>query len=88
LLADLRASVAAAVAAGPVHVAPEVVAFVGGLEPDSLTPEEFAGLLAAAGMGGGAGLPERMATVNTLLAAASPALRERLLVEFLGALYS
>jgi hypothetical protein len=89
LLADLRASVEAAVEAGPVRVAPEIVAFVGGLEPDSLTPEEFGGLLAAAGMGGGAGvLPERMATVNTLLAAASPALRERLLVEFLGALYS
>ncbi|XVS60473.1 pyridoxal phosphate-dependent decarboxylase family protein [Actinosynnema sp. CA-299493] len=89
LLADLRASVEAAVEAGPVRVAPEVVAFVGGLEPDSLTPEEFGGLLAAAGMGGGdRALPERMATVNTLLAAASPALRERLLVEFLGALYS
>ncbi|MEV8442047.1 aminotransferase class V-fold PLP-dependent enzyme [Actinosynnema sp. NPDC051121] len=89
LLADLRASVEAAIEAGPVEVAPEVLAFIGGLEPDSLTPAEFAGLLAAAGMGGGDGvLPERMATVNTLLAAASPALRERLLVEFLGALYS
>ncbi|MFJ6673466.1 pyridoxal phosphate-dependent decarboxylase family protein [Actinosynnema sp. NPDC091369] len=90
LLTDLRASVEAAVEAGPVQVAPEVSAFIGGLEPDSLTPEEFAGLLAAAGMGGGDGgvLPERMATVNALLAAASPALRERLLIEFLGALYS
>ncbi|TQM77918.1 glutamate/tyrosine decarboxylase-like PLP-dependent enzyme [Saccharothrix saharensis] len=90
LLADLRASVEAAVEAGPVRVDPEVVAFVGGLDPDSLTPAEFAGLLAAAGMGGGGGgvLPERMATVNTLLAAATPALRERLLIEFLGALYS
>jgi sphinganine-1-phosphate aldolase len=89
LLADLRASVEAATEAGPVRVEPEILAFVGGLAPDSLTPEEFAGLLAAAGMGGGDGvLPERMATVNTLLAAASPALRERLLVEFLGALYS
>ncbi|MFE9748057.1 pyridoxal phosphate-dependent decarboxylase family protein [Saccharothrix saharensis] len=90
LLADLRASVDAAVEAGPVRVAPEVLAFIGGLEPDALTPAEFAGLLAAAGMGGGGGgvLPERMATVNTLLAAAAPALRERLLIEFLGALYS
>ncbi|MFE2757871.1 pyridoxal phosphate-dependent decarboxylase family protein [Actinosynnema sp. NPDC059335] len=89
LLEDLRASVKAAVEAGPVRVAPEVLAYVGALEPDSLTPDEFAGLLAAAGMGGDGGvLPERMATVNTLLAAASPALRERLLVEFLGALYS
>lgn len=88
LLDDLRASVGAAVEAGPVRVAPEVLAFVGGLAPASLGPEEFAGLLAAAGLGGDGVLPERMATVNTLLAAASPALRERLLVEFLGALYS
>jgi glutamate/tyrosine decarboxylase-like PLP-dependent enzyme len=88
LLDDLRASVAAAVGAGPVEVAPEVLAFIGSLDPAALTPAEFAGLLAAAGMGGEGGLPERMATVNTLLAAASPALRERLLVEFLGALYS
>ncbi|MFC6092684.1 pyridoxal phosphate-dependent decarboxylase family protein [Saccharothrix lopnurensis] len=88
LLDDLRASVAAAVEAGPVEVAPEVLAFIGSLDPAALTPAEFAGLLAAAGMGGGDGLPERMAVVNTLLAAASPALRERLLVEFLGALYS
>ncbi|CCH30865.1 aminotransferase class V-fold PLP-dependent enzyme [Actinosynnema sp. NPDC047251] len=88
LLADLRDSVAAAVAAGPVAVAPEVVAAIGALDPDSLTPQEFAGLLAAAGLGGGGVLPERMATVNALLAAAPPALRERILVEFLGVLYS
>ncbi|GAA0210820.1 aminotransferase class V-fold PLP-dependent enzyme [Saccharothrix mutabilis subsp. mutabilis] len=87
-LADLRASVAAARAAGPVDVPAEVVAFIEALDPDALTPQEFAGLLAAAGLGGGAALPERMATVNTLLAAARPALRERLLVEFLGVLYS
>ncbi|NUT90426.1 MAG: aspartate aminotransferase family protein [Saccharothrix sp.] len=96
-LADLRASVDAARAAGPADVPAEVVAFVQGLDPDALTPQEFAGLLAAAGMGGpgadGSGsdgqgvVPERMAVVNTLLAAARPALRERLLVEFLGILY-
>ncbi|MBB5958021.1 glutamate/tyrosine decarboxylase-like PLP-dependent enzyme [Saccharothrix tamanrassetensis] len=88
LLADLRDSVRAAADAGPVRVAPEVVAAIGALDPSSLTPQEFAGLLAAAGFGGDAVLPDRMATVNTLLAAASPALRERLLVEFLGTLYS
>ncbi|QFZ19891.1 pyridoxal phosphate-dependent decarboxylase family protein [Saccharothrix syringae] len=88
LLDDLRASVAAAVEAGPVEVAPEVLAHVASLDPATLTPVDFAGLLAAAGMGGSGVLPERMAVVNTLLAAASPALRERLLVEFLGALYS
>ncbi|MBW4717950.1 pyridoxal phosphate-dependent decarboxylase family protein [Saccharothrix obliqua] len=88
LLADLRDSVRAATAAGPVRVAPEVVAAIGALDPDTLSPREFAGLLAAAGLGGGAVLPERMATVNALLAAAPPALRERLLVEFLGVLHS
>ncbi|XVV07130.1 pyridoxal phosphate-dependent decarboxylase family protein [Actinosynnema sp. CA-248983] len=87
-LADLRASVDAARAAGPVDVPAEAVAFIEALDPDALTPQEFAGLLAAAGLGGQAVLPERMATVNTLLAAARPPLRERLLVEFLGMLYS
>ncbi|PRY34544.1 pyridoxal phosphate-dependent decarboxylase family protein [Umezawaea tangerina] len=89
LLADLDESVRAAVKAGPVPVAPEVVAAIRALDPDALTPQEFAGLLAAAGLGGGdSALPERMAPVNALLAAASPRLRERLLVEFLGVLYS
>ncbi len=88
LLADLRDSVRAAVAAGPVVIAPEVAAAIGALDPDSLTPQEFAGLLAAAGLGGETVLPERLATVNALLATAPPALRERLLIEFLSALYS
>ncbi|MEO6085453.1 MAG: aminotransferase class V-fold PLP-dependent enzyme [Umezawaea sp.] len=89
LVADLDEAVRAAVEAGPVPVADEVVAFIQALDPDTLTPQEFAGLLAAAGLGGGdSALPERMAPVNALLAAAKPRLRERLLVEFLGVLYS
>ena len=86
LLADLAASVGAARAAGPVRLAPELVEAIAALDPDSLTAEQFAGLLAAAGLDGVAA-PKRMAEVNTMLAATSPALRERLLVEFLGALY-
>ncbi|HEX6347251.1 pyridoxal phosphate-dependent decarboxylase family protein [Umezawaea sp.] len=90
LVADLDDSVRAALEAGPVPVAEEVVAAIRALDPDALTPREFAGLLAAAGLGGGGAgvLPERMAPVNALLAAAGPRLRERLLVEFLGVLYS
>ncbi|MET1074194.1 MAG: aspartate aminotransferase family protein, partial [Umezawaea sp.] len=89
LLADLDDSVRAAVKAGPVPVAPEVVAAIRALDPDALTPQEFAGLLAAAGLGGGdSALPERMAPGNAQLAAPSPPRRERLLVEFLGVLYS
>ncbi|MEU0509024.1 MULTISPECIES: pyridoxal phosphate-dependent decarboxylase family protein [Amycolatopsis] len=86
-LADLAASVAAAREAGPVAVDENVAAFVAALDPDTLTGEQFEGLLTAAGMGGGAGLPDRMAGINALLGAAAPALRERLLREFLGMLY-
>ncbi|HWM05307.1 MAG TPA: aminotransferase class V-fold PLP-dependent enzyme [Actinophytocola sp.] len=87
LLADLADAVAAARAAGPVRLAPELVDVIAALDPDSLTPEEFAGLLAAAGLTG-VGVPERMAEVNSMLAVARPALRERLLVEFLSAMYT
>jgi sphinganine-1-phosphate aldolase len=87
-LADLTASVEAARATGPVAVDPDVAAFVAALNPDELTGEQFAGLLAAAGMGGDTGLPTRMADINALLAEAPAPLRERLLLEFLGALYT
>ena len=55
------------------------------LDPDALTPEQFAGLLTAVDLrpDGTGGMPaERMAVVNALLAAASPEVRERLLTEF------
>ncbi|GAA3562199.1 aminotransferase class V-fold PLP-dependent enzyme [Amycolatopsis ultiminotia] len=87
-LTDLAASVASAAAAGPVPVDPDVAAFVASLDPATLTGEQFRGLLAVAGLTGGAGLPERMAPINALLATASEPLRERLLTEFLGALYT
>ena len=47
LLADLASSVAAARAAGPVSVDPEVVAFIEALDPSALSDEDFDGLLAA-----------------------------------------
>jgi glutamate/tyrosine decarboxylase-like PLP-dependent enzyme len=87
-LTDLASSVAAARTAGPVVVDPAVAEFVAALDPGTLTPEQFAGLLSAAGLGSGAGLPDRMAPINALLATAPPPLRERLLLEFLGALYT
>ncbi|HVV10590.1 pyridoxal phosphate-dependent decarboxylase family protein [Amycolatopsis sp.] len=86
-LADLGSSVAAARAAGPVVVDPGVAAFVAALDPETLTGEQFASLLRAAGLTGGGALPVRMAEINSLLASARPALRERLLLEFLGGLY-
>lgn len=87
LLADLAAAVEAARVAGPVRLAAELLDAIAALDPKALTPEQFAGLLAAAGLDGVVP-PKRMAEVNTMLAAASPALRERLLVEFLNAMYT
>ena len=87
LLADFEGAVEAARRAGPVQLAPELVAAIRALDPAELTPEQFAGLLNAAGLDGVAA-PKRMADVNAMLAVASPRLRERLLVEFLGAMYT
>jgi sphinganine-1-phosphate aldolase len=88
-LAALTASVAAAVAAGPVGVDPGVAAFIETLDPATLSDDDFDGLLAASGLvGGGDGLalPERMAEVNAMLDLASPRMREALLVAFLDRL--
>jgi sphinganine-1-phosphate aldolase len=87
LLADLSASVTAARQNGPVAVSAEVKAAIASLSPADLTPEAFAGILAAAGLTEVAA-PKRMAEINTMLAAASPPLRERLLLEFLSAMYT
>ena len=88
-LTALSSAVSSAVASGPVEVAPDLEAFVRALDPETLTEEDFAGLLDAVGMGSeasGTGLPERMAEINALLDLASPALREALLVAFLDRL--
>ena len=90
-LAALSDAVAAAVAAGPVAVDPDVVAFIGALDPAALTDADFDGLLAASGLVGESAsgdleLPTRMAEVNAMLDVASPAMREALLVAFLDRL--
>lgn len=87
LLADLASAVAAARVSGPVSLPAELTAAIAELDPAGLTSEQFAGLLAMAGLEG-AGTPKRMAEINSMLSVASPALRERLLVEFLGVLYT
>ncbi|HEX6969330.1 MAG TPA: aminotransferase class V-fold PLP-dependent enzyme [Micromonosporaceae bacterium] len=83
---DLVAAAAAARAAGPVRLPAELLAAAGALNEEMITPELVAGLAAGLGLGGGQGMPERMAAVNTLLNAAPIRVRERLLVEFLGLL--
>ena len=71
LLADLAEAVVAARSVESAAPAPELVAAARSIDPDALTPEEFAGLLAFAGMDPaavtGGGLPTRMAGINHLL---------------------
>ncbi|MFD7992073.1 pyridoxal phosphate-dependent decarboxylase family protein [Streptomyces mexicanus] len=88
LLADLAASVAAARASEPVAVDPALADLAAALDPDTLTPEEVAGILAFAGLGGEPGLPSRTAPVLALLDALPPRLKERMLTEFIGTLFS
>ncbi|MEU4566652.1 aminotransferase class V-fold PLP-dependent enzyme [Micromonospora sp. NPDC023956] len=83
---DLAGAVAATRAAGPLTLPAEVLAMASDLPPEALTPDLVAGLAAGLGLAGGTGLPDRMAPVNALLDAAPPALRERLLTEFVGLL--
>jgi hypothetical protein len=85
----LAGSVAAAVAAGPVAVPPELAGAAAALDPATLDDAAFDGLLQVAGLAGADGalaLPERMAPVNALLDVAPPRLREALLVAFLDRL--
>ena len=65
----LAEGVRRAQAAGPVVVDPGVAELIAALDPNTLTEDDFDGLLAAAGLAGGDGLalPERMAEVNALL---------------------
>ena len=88
-LVALGDSVSAAMAAGPVQVAPELAAAAGAIDPTTLDDAAFDGLLQVAGLAGADGLlalPERMAPVNALLNVAPPRLREALLVAFLDRL--
>jgi sphinganine-1-phosphate aldolase len=89
LTAALDDAVAAARAAGPVPVAPELRAAALALDPSTLDDAGFDALLALAGLDAvttSGALPERMAPVNALLDAAPPRLREALLVAFLDRL--
>jgi sphinganine-1-phosphate aldolase len=76
---DLAEAVAAARARGPIELPP-----LPPLTPETVTPELIASL--AEGLGLGAGDFTRMATVNTILNAAPPPLREALLTGFLSLL--
>lgn len=88
-LAALAEATQAARAAGPVSVDSGLAAAAVALDPETLSDNDFDGLLALAGLADGDGaldLPERMAPVNALLDVAPPRLREALLLAFLDRL--
>lgn len=87
LLADLRECVDTARTA-VTGLDPALLEAVRALDPDELPDDVLGTLLPMAGLEPGAGLPERMAGINALLEAMSPRLRERLLVAFLGLLFT
>jgi glutamate/tyrosine decarboxylase-like PLP-dependent enzyme len=84
---DLADAVASARAHGPEAVDPTLLEFAAALTPDQLTLDTVAALAAGLGFAldatGGAPLPRRRATVNTLVEAAAPAVREALFSAFL-----
>lgn len=88
LLAALAGAVEAARAAPPVDVPADLGAALAQVDPNDLTAEAFAGLVAAVGVDLSGGGPSRMALINTVLDAAPVQLRETLLQRFLGLLFT
>jgi glutamate/tyrosine decarboxylase-like PLP-dependent enzyme len=84
MLADLRACTEIARTRGTDGGAMREA--IAGLDLGSLAPEQLGGLLATVGVDG-ARLPDRMAEINGILNVLPPAIREKLLVEFLNDLY-
>jgi sphinganine-1-phosphate aldolase len=80
----LADAVAAARARGPIDLPPELLGTAAALTPAMVTPALIEGLAQGLGLAGGDF--SQMATVNTLLDAAPPALREALLTGFLSLL--
>ncbi|MFJ7272012.1 pyridoxal phosphate-dependent decarboxylase family protein [Streptomyces sp. NPDC099050] len=87
LVADLTAALAASRTLPPVTVDPGLVELAVGLDPETLGPDEIAGVLAFAGLGGDGKLPARTAPVLMLLDALPRPLKERLLAEFVGSVF-
>jgi glutamate/tyrosine decarboxylase-like PLP-dependent enzyme len=84
--ADLSAAVAAARSLGPVSVDPSLLSFAAALTPEQLTLDTVASLAAGLGFSldaNAAPLPARRATINTLVEAAAPPVREALFSAFL-----
>jgi glutamate/tyrosine decarboxylase-like PLP-dependent enzyme len=86
-LSDLGAAVQSAKRLGKPELPAPLLESLASLDPAALSPETFRQMLAMVGLDGFV-VPERMAEVNHLLAALSPALRERVLTEFVNELFS
>ncbi|MEY9214511.1 aspartate aminotransferase family protein [Thermobifida halotolerans] len=87
LLSDLADSVRAAAALPSPDPAPDLAAAVAALDADTVSSEDLASVLDAAGLDRSAGgLPSRTAPLLALLDGAPTALRERLLTELTGSL--
>ncbi|MFF3216778.1 pyridoxal phosphate-dependent decarboxylase family protein [Streptomyces sp. NPDC002886] len=87
LVTDLAAALAASRALPPVTVDPGLAELAAGLDPETLGPDEIAGVLAFAGLGGDGKLPARTAPVLMLLDVLPGPLKERLLAEFVGSVF-
>jgi len=87
MLADLAECVEKARGMTCGDLAARVEAAFADADPDEFGEEAFRGMLGMAGLEGTA-LPERMAEINEVLNALSPALREKLLIEYLNELFS
>lgn len=88
LLQQLAEATAQARQHDPVTVDPALAAAAASLDPEGLTPDVAAGILAAAGIDTSGVLPTRMAPVLTALQALPPRLAGRLLPEVIGRLFS
>ncbi|MEU3252355.1 aspartate aminotransferase family protein [Streptomyces sp. NPDC006997] len=87
LLADLTEALTSARTAPPPTTDPQLLALAATLDPDALTPEDVTAVLAFAGLDGERPPPTRMAPVLTLLDALPVRLKERLMTEYVSALF-
>ncbi len=86
MLADLTDSIEAAKKAPASGLADAISGMFASLEPSQLDPAVFDQLLGMAGMSGET-LPGKMAEINEVLNALSPAFREFILTEFINGVY-
>lgn len=83
LVAALREAVGEGLRRGPVRLDPAVVEEIGGIDPATLDAAAFGALLERTGVS----IDEGFAVVNNLLDAASPEVREAVILGFLGTLF-